>query len=151
MKPICFLYLALTLALANPGAATAGFITYDFTATVTTVADYSPNHTLVPASIRPNSWTQLSISASATASSAGEPARAMARPPSRMIAEAASAAALGSRPLTTTPAPHTASNSDTARPMPRLPPTTTAARPPSRPCLVTAAPVARCAHVIVEL
>ena len=59
MKPICFLYLALTLALANPGAATAGFITYDFTATVTTVADYSPNHTLVPASIRPNVSTMV--------------------------------------------------------------------------------------------
>jgi hypothetical protein len=57
MKAICFLSLALTLALANPEAATAGFITYDFTATVTTVVDYSPNHSLVPASIRPNSST----------------------------------------------------------------------------------------------
>jgi hypothetical protein len=55
MKAIRFLSLALTLALTNAGAATASFITYDFTATVTTVADYSPNHTLVPASIQPGS------------------------------------------------------------------------------------------------
>lgn len=34
-----------------------------------------------------------------------------------------------SRPFTTTPAPHTAKASETALPIPRLPPTTTAARP----------------------
>jgi hypothetical protein len=59
MKAIRFLSLALTLALANAGGATAGFITYDFDATVTTVVDYSPNHTLVPASIRPNVSTMV--------------------------------------------------------------------------------------------
>lgn len=35
----------------GPVKSEAGVITYDFTATVTTVADYSPGHTLIPASI----------------------------------------------------------------------------------------------------
>src|SRR5581483_3585995 len=91
-------------------------------------------------SIRPNSRTQWSISASAVDSSEGEPAKGTAWPPSLTIADAVSAAAWGSRPFTTTPAPHAASSSETARPMPRLPPTTTAARPASRRSSATPAP-----------
>ena len=78
-------------------------------------------------SILPNSCMQVSISALATAGSAGEPGNATAP----VMPWAASVAASASRPLTTTPAPCSASSSATARPMPRVPPTTTAPRPSS--------------------
>ncbi|EUA38091.1 hypothetical protein I549_3357 [Mycobacterium avium subsp. avium 2285 (R)] len=52
-------------------------------------------------------------------------------PPAAVIAATVSRTACGSRPLTTTPAPRPASSSATARPMPRLPPDTTAPRPDS--------------------
>ncbi|HUL98922.1 MAG TPA: hypothetical protein VLU24_05795, partial [Mycobacterium sp.] len=42
-------------------------------------------------------------------------------------------------------------SSETALPIPRLPPTTTAARPASRCSSVTAASVTRCARMGVEL
>src|SRR3954447_13072246 len=76
-------------------------------------------------SIRPNSCTQVSINASAMAGSAGEPANATAP----VMRWAATVAASSSRPLTTTPAPWAASISATAKPTPRVPPTTTAPRP----------------------
>ncbi len=75
-------------------------------------------------SMPPNSLTHVSIRASATSGSAGEPAY-----PTPEIRCAAASTAAESRPLTTTPAPWAASSSATANPMPRVPPTTTAPRP----------------------
>ena len=91
----------------------------------------SPASPAVPAqftrmSMRPNSFMHVSISASATDGSDGEPAY-----PTPEIRCAAASTASEPRPMTTTPAPSAASSSATANPMPRDPPTTTAALPAS--------------------
>src|SRR5262249_36201185 len=62
-------------------------------------------------------------------SSSAAPATPTACPPELLIAATASSTAAGSRPLMATPAPRSQSNSTTARPIPRLPPATTALRP----------------------
>src|SRR6478609_886007 len=91
-------------------------------------------------SSRPYSSTQDAISASAVCSSAGDPANPTAASPSWVISATVRDTASSSRPLTTTPAPRCASNRATSRPMPRLPPTTTAARPASTRSLTPANP-----------
>src|SRR5690349_18009940 len=85
---------------------------------------------LIRMSMRPNSATHASTSPSATAGSAGEPLY-----PTPETCCAACATASGSRPLTSTRAPSAASSSATASPIPRVPPTTTAARSASTPLI----------------
>src|SRR5215213_3889731 len=96
-------------------------------------------------SMRPNSLVHLSISASATAGSAGEPGWETAR----SIRVAASAAVSASRPLTTTPAPCAARCAATWNPIPREPPTTTAPRPDSEALIAAVRHGLHHAHVPV--
>lgn len=83
------------------------------------------------ASIAPKCLSHKAISSSATVSSAADPAWGTARPPAAVMAATVDSTALASRPLTTTPAPHSASLAETAAPIPRDPPATTTPNPSS--------------------